>query len=66
VNQLKKFIPKEKLGKKAKRLEAQKNRVTWAFSPVTRQVESKKGYKRKQKSRNRFDNDDAGFLIVLF
>jgi hypothetical protein len=70
VKQLKKFIPKEKLGKRAKKEEARKNRVTWAFSPVTRQVDSKKRYKRKQKSRIRLDNDEAGFFVsskcVLF
>ena len=38
------FIPRPKLSKKArKELDAQK-RTTWAFSPVTKKVESKKIY----------------------
>ena len=41
------FIPREKLGKKARRkLDAQK-RATWSFSPTTRRVENKKRYSRK-------------------
>ena len=36
-----KFIPREKLSKKARRsLDAEK-RATWGFSPVTRKVENK-------------------------
>ena len=41
-----KFIPKEKLGKKAKKKLAAENRITWAFSPTTRKLESKKIYNR--------------------
>ena len=42
------FIPRPKLSKKArKELDAQK-RTTWAFSPVTKKVESKKIYNRKK------------------
>ena len=43
-----KFVPHPKLSKKArKELDAQK-RTTWAFSPVTKKVESKKIYNRKK------------------
>lgn len=43
-----KFVPRPKLSKKArKELDAQK-RTTWAFSPVTKKVESKKIYNRKK------------------
>ena len=43
-----KFIPREKLSKKARRsLDAEK-RATWGFSPVTRKVENKKRYNRKK------------------
>ena len=43
-----KFIPREKLSKKARRsLDAEK-RATWGFSPVTRKVENKKRYDRKK------------------
>ena len=42
------FIPRSKLSKKArKELDAQQ-RTTWAFSPVTKKVESKKIYNRKK------------------
>ena len=45
------FIPREKLGKKArKRLDAQK-RAIWSFSPTTKRVESKKQYNRKNHER---------------
>ena len=39
---MKKFIPKEKLGKKARKQLDTEQRTTWAFSPVTKKVESKK------------------------
>ena len=37
---MKKFIPKEKLGKKARKQLDTEQRSTWAFSPVTKKVES--------------------------
>ena len=46
---MKKFIPKEKLGKKARKQLDTEQRSTWAFSPVTKKVESKKLYNRKRK-----------------
>lgn len=49
------FVPKDKLSKKArKELNGQK-RVTWEFSPVTKTVESKKVYSRKKKAQYRDD-----------
>lgn len=43
-----KFISRKKLSKKArKELDSQK-RATWAFSPATKKVESKKLYNRKK------------------
>lgn len=51
-----KFIPKEKLSKKKRReLDAQKRNSWGEIKPVTRLVESKKGYNRqreKVKTRN--------------
>ena len=44
------FIPREKLGKKARRLLDRENRTEWGLSPVTRRVESKKKDSRKRKS----------------
>ena len=46
------FIPREKMGKKArKELDARK-RATWSFSPVTKKVESRKKYNRKAHNRD--------------
>jgi len=45
---MKKFIPKEKLGKKARKQLDSEHRTTWTFSPVTKKVESKKLYNRKR------------------
>ena len=45
---MKKFIPKEKLGKKARRQLDSEQRATWTFSPVTKKVESRKLYNRKR------------------
>ena len=54
-----KFVSREKMSKKAqKRMDAE-NRKTWAFSPVTRTVESKKIYNRKRVSRAGY-GDGAG------
>lgn len=44
------FVPRQKLGKKARRLLDRENRREWGLSPVTRRVESKKKYSRKAKS----------------
>ena len=35
---MKRFIPKEKLGKKARKQLDSEQRTTWTFSPVTRKV----------------------------
>jgi len=58
---MKKFIPREKLGKKARKQLADGQRTTWAFSPVTKKVESKKLYNRKRKARDRYDDCGMGF-----
>lgn len=43
-----KFVPREKLSKKARRaLDAQK-RAVWAFSPTARKIESKKCNDRRK------------------
>ena len=42
------FIPREKLGKKARRELDARQRLTWSFSPVTRKVESRKKYNRQK------------------
>ena len=52
---MKKFIPKEKLGKKARKQLDSEQRTTWTFSPVTKKVESKKLYNRKRKAHDRYE-----------
>ena len=47
---MQRFIPREKLSKKARRQLDRRQRSEWGLSPVTRRVESKKKYTRKQKS----------------
>ena len=42
------MISKNKLSKKARRELDKQQRVTWAFSPVSRVKESKKVYNRKR------------------
>jgi hypothetical protein len=59
-----KFIPKEKLSKKAKREKAAAQRQTWGgLSPVTRKAQNPKAYVREKP---RIDgNDDTGALFKL-
>ena len=59
-----KFIPKEKMSKKAQKRIAAEQRGIWAFSPVTRKIDSKKLYNRKRISRAR--NDDGARDSFLF
>ena len=58
------FVPREKLGKKAKKKMAAEKRTTWAFSPVTRKIESKKIYNRKRISRTSCDDGTGVFCIT--
>lgn len=60
-----KFVPRPKLSKKArKELDAQK-RTTWAFSPVTKKVESKKIYNRKKAAHVwKDDSSMSGFAAL--
>lgn len=61
-----KFVSREKLSKKAREeLDAQK-RTTWAFSPVTKKVESKKIYNRKKTAHAwKDDSGMSGFFAAL-
>lgn len=47
------FIEEKKLSKRAQKELNKARRQTWAMSPVTRKVESKKHYNRKKKSYDR-------------
>ncbi len=61
---MKRFVPREKLGKKARKQLDSEQRATWAFSPVTKKVESKKLYNRKRKSHDRYDDYGMGFMFA--
>ena len=54
------FVPKDKLSKKAQMELNRQRRITWDFSPVTKTVDSKKLYNRKRNARNR---DDYGLGV---
>ena len=60
------FVSKEKLSKKAQKQLNRQRRVTWAFSPVTKTVESKKIYSRKRKAQNRDDDGLSFFVVPVF
>jgi len=55
------FVPKDKLSKKALKEVNRQRRVTWDFSPVTRTVGSRKLYNRKKIARSRDDNGPGDF-----
>ena len=61
-----KFIPREKLGKKARRALDAERRATWGFSPVTRKVENKKHYDRKKSARAWKDDFGMPFPFGFF
>ena len=60
---MKKFVPREKLGRKARKQLDSEQRTTWTFSPVTKKVESKKLYNRKRKAHDRYDDYGMGFFM---
>ena len=51
-----KFISREKLSKKARKELDSQRRATWAFSPTTKKIESKKLYNRKRAQRLNLDD----------
>ena len=55
------FIPKEKLSKKARRELDRAGRRTWAFNPASRKVKSKKIYNRKRAQQ---PEDGGGLFLV--
>ncbi len=42
------FIPREKLGKRARKALDRERRVLWTVPPATKRIESKKAYDRKK------------------
>ena len=57
-----KFVSKMKMSKKAQKQAADEKRSTWAFSPVTRKIDSKKIYNRKRISRTGYDDGAGDFF----
>ena len=58
---MKRFVPKNKLGKKARRQLDRQQRVFWPICPVTRSVESRKIYNRHRKTRDYQEDWIRGF-----
>lgn len=58
------FVPKEKLSKKARKELAAQQRATWAFSPITKKIENKKLYNRNKKSHAGRDDYGMGFRCI--
>ena len=56
------FVPREKLGKKARKALDAQRRATWSFSPTTRKVESRKRYNRKAHERD--GREIVGFCFM--
>ena len=56
------FVPREKLNKKARRKLDLQQRRKWPFPPVTKTVESGKVYKRHQKSHDYQDEWNRGIF----
>ena len=59
-----KFVSREKLSKKARKELDNQKRTTWAFSPATKKVESKKLYNRKRAQR--LNRDDSSVVPFAF
>ena len=64
-NRMVRFVPKDKMSKKAQKELNRQRRVTWEFSPVTKTVDSRKIYSRKRKAQNRGDYD-LSFFCAFF
>ena len=58
------FIPKEKLSKKARRELIAARRTLWVVSPISKKVESKKVYNRK-KSAQLYREDTGRIFDVV-
>ena len=59
------FVPKEKLSKKARKELNRQRRRMWDFSPVTKTVDSRKLYNRKKNTRDRYNDYGAGVFYLL-
>lgn len=61
-----KFIPREKMSKKARRELELSQRTMWTVPPVTRKIENKKHDERKRRSCCRYEDYGAGSFFVQF
>lgn len=63
---MKSFVPRDKMSKRArKKLDAQ-NRTTWGFNPTAKIVKSKKVYNRKKQPRNYEPYDSRGCFLMPY
>ena len=60
-----KFIPRDKMSKKARRELDASQRTLWTLPPVTRKIENKKRDERKRKPCCRYDDDAAGSFFAV-
>ena len=60
-----KFIPREKMSKKARKELDRQGRVVWAHSPVSKVFESKKAYNRRNRDWLKEDGSDRGFCFFF-
>lgn len=56
------FVPKDKLSKKAQKELNRQRRMLWDFSPVSRTVDSRKVYNRKKRARDRYDTTERALF----
>ena len=62
---MKKFIPKEKLGKKARKQLDNEQRTTWTFSPVTKRWKAKSSTTAREKLMTVTTTTAWAFLMSL-
>ena len=60
------FVPKDKLSKKAQKELNRQRRTMWDFSPVSRAVDSKKLYNRKRNTRDRHNDYGASVFHCVY
>ena len=60
------FVPKNKLSKKAQKEMNRQRRAMWDFSHITKTVDSKKLYNRKRNARDQYDDNGASVILYLF